>query len=107
MLRAYSKEWDLGKKGKWEWDETGTRPVITNAVDITAEDRELAAQAAQERNDSKPNYSDEEIQDLVFQEANKVAERLVEDSAVLESGIHILVILAKRDSNGEIGKLWA
>jgi hypothetical protein len=104
MFKAYSKEWELGKKGTWIWDDTETQPILLNAVDITAEERAAAALAAEVRNGRKYDYTQEETQDLVFQEANKVAEQLVEDTAVLDSDIHILVIVARNDTGGGTGE---
>ncbi len=94
MFKAYSKEWELGKKSKWIWDDTETQPILLN---ITAEERAAAALATEVRNGREYDYSQEETQDLVFQEANKVDEQLVEDTAVLDSDIHILVIVARNE----------
>ena len=103
VFKAYSKEWKLGKKGIWECDDNQEEPVLHNAVDITAEERAAAEQAADDKNQQVHDFTKEEIQDLVFQEVNHVVDQLVGDKAVLDSGIHILVIVARSDTKGETG----
>jgi hypothetical protein len=104
MFKAYAKEWETGRKGRWVWDEN-RKPLMLDGVDITYEEREAILRETDSLNSKAPDYTSSENQEQIFEEVNKMADQLVKDPAVLESGIHIVILIARPDSFKGQGKI--
>ncbi len=96
MFKAYTREWDIGRKGRWVWDDNG-EPLMLDSIDITNEERESTIRETEAINSSIPDYKADQIQEKVFDEVNNLADQLVKDPAVLQSGLNVIVLVARTD----------
>jgi hypothetical protein len=102
VLPAYIKEWKTGKKGDWCLDENN-EPKMSNAVDITEAERDAVLEEVEAINSSPPDYNDPEFQMDALERLNELADSIVSSPTVLNTGMSVLILVAKPDHHKGLG----